>query len=59
LPFIDDLKLHCKLYYLEGKDFRIRHDIINEKYIFPINEENQKKFYDIFKTLTYGNEGYI
>ena len=39
-----------------GQDFRIQHEMIADKYMFPISVENNKKFDNIFFSLT-GEEG--
>lgn len=58
LPFIDELKEKNKIINISAKDFRIRHDIIHEKYLYPINEENERKFEETFLNLTNGNKGH-
>jgi predicted ATPase len=59
LPFIDELKLRNQIINLSAKDFRIRHDIVLEKFIYPLNNTNKTKFNSIFDKLTDGNVGYI
>jgi predicted ATPase len=59
LPFIDELKQRNKVVYLSAKDFRIRHDIIQEKFLYPLNQKNEEVFYSMFLKLTDGQEGYI
>ncbi len=55
LPFIKELKLKTKLLNISEKDFRIRHDIIDEKYI--IDKVNEEKFEAMFLSLTNNNKG--
>ena len=35
IPFITELKQKCKVISVSAKDFRVRHDIVNSKFIFP------------------------
>jgi predicted ATPase len=55
LPFIDELKIKNKIISISSKDFRIRHDIIQEKYLFPINMENTLKIENTFQSLINNN----
>jgi predicted ATPase len=57
LPFIDELKLRNEVINLSAKDFRIRHDIVLEKFIYPLTDINKSDFKYIFKKLTDNNEG--
>lgn len=52
LPFIDKLKHKNKIINLSAKDYRIRHDIVGEKFLYPNNAKNKQKFEEIFDTLT-------
>lgn len=52
------LKQQNKVIRLLGEDFRINHQSIEDKFIYPINEPNKKKFDEIFFKLTGENEGY-
>jgi len=58
LPFIDEMKERNKLVSISSKDFRIRHDIIQEKYIYPLTEENEMKFENMFHSLNGGHNGH-
>jgi len=42
---------------LVGEDFRINHESIADKYIYPLTEENRQKFEDIFFKLTGDSKG--
>jgi predicted ATPase len=57
LPFIDELKIRNQVVNLSAKDFRIRHDIVLEKFVYPFTEANRKDFESIFNKLTDGNIG--
>lgn len=57
IPFIQELKVKNKVINISAKDFRIRHDIIQEKTIYPINEQNSKLFEKMFLSLTNGHKG--
>lgn len=35
IPFIEELKEKCKIFNISAKDFRIRHDIVSNKYLYP------------------------
>jgi predicted ATPase len=59
LPFIDEVKLRNQVINLSAKDFRIRHDIVLEKFIYPLNDVNRVEFESIFNKLTEGNIGYF
>lgn len=56
LPFIDELKQRNKIISISSKDFRIRHDIIQEKYIYPISPETEEKFELMFDSLNSGHQ---
>ncbi len=45
-----------KVLNISAKDFRIRHDIISEKFIFPMNKQNEEKFDSMFKELINHNK---
>ncbi len=57
LPFIDEIKLRNQIINLSAKDFRIRHDVVLEKFIYPLNDINKTECESIFNKLTDGNEG--
>jgi peroxisome-assembly ATPase len=59
LPFIEELKIKNKVIHISSKDFRIRHDIIQEKYLYPITEENKLKFENSFMRLTNNHPGHL
>ncbi len=58
LPFIEELKVKNKVISISSKDFRIRHDFFHEKYLYPINKENERKFEEMFKSLTNHHQGH-
>jgi predicted ATPase len=57
LPFIGEVKERNKVIHISAKDFRIRHDIIQEKFIYPLNKENLVKFEQMFLSLTNNHPG--
>jgi predicted ATPase len=59
LPFIEELKIKNKVVHISSKDFRIRHDIIQEKYLYPIAEENKLKLENTFMRLTNNHPGHL
>jgi protein AFG1 len=47
LPFIAEVKNKCEIVNISAKDFRVRHDIIADKYLCPINyKENHIKIHN-------------
>ena len=58
LPFIEELKVKNSLIHISAKDFRIRHDIIQEKFLFPNSENNLKVFEQMFLSLTHNHQGH-
>ena len=44
-------------YRLVGADFRVNHESIQDKFIYPLSIENRKKFDDIFVKLTGDSTG--
>jgi predicted ATPase len=57
LPFIDELKVRNQVINISAKDFRIRHDVVLEKFIYPLSVTNRTDFESIFNKLTDGHEG--
>lgn len=37
LPFISELKRRCNVIHVSAKDFRVRHDIVSNRYMYSIN----------------------
>lgn len=41
LPFIDEVKHKCDVVYITAKDFRVRHDIVHNQYLYPKDDKDE------------------
>eukprot|EP00340_Litonotus_pictus_P007828 CAMPEP_0170525158 /NCGR_PEP_ID=MMETSP0209-20121228/10607_1 /TAXON_ID=665100 ORGANISM="Litonotus pictus, Strain P1" /NCGR_SAMPLE_ID=MMETSP0209 /ASSEMBLY_ACC=CAM_ASM_000301 /LENGTH=328 /DNA_ID=CAMNT_0010814247 /DNA_START=776 /DNA_END=1760 /DNA_ORIENTATION=- len=44
LPYIEELKVKCVVVHVSAKDFRVRHDIVSHKYLFPSPESKDSQY---------------
>lgn len=40
IPFINEIKIKCKIISVNSKDFRVRHDIVGNRFLFPSKDGN-------------------
>lgn len=40
IPFINEIKIKCRVISVNSKDFRVRHDIIGNRFLFPSKDGN-------------------
>ena len=48
IPFIDELKIKNTVCNISTKDFRIVHEMVSKRFIFPINKKNEEIFENMF-----------